>query len=97
MIAIFQGYLAFARHNHYWMVASNSWGYTLGPYALIGAFLLFVLVWMTKTRLEQREWTWQTPSLERVNLSVGRALEHAPYPEEKNLWRRGWQRFLEAL
>lgn len=97
MIAVFQGYLAFARHNHYWMVVSASWGYTLGPYALIGAFILLVFGWMIKTRIDQKEWTWQTQSLDRVNLSGGRAVESAPYPEAKRLLERGWRGFVETL
>jgi hypothetical protein len=87
----------FARSNKYWRIVSTSWGFTIGPYALIAAFLLLLLFWLTRTRVEMGYWTWRTPALEKVNLSRGKAPESLPQPEEKILWRKAIRELVEAI
>lgn len=87
----------FARSSVYWSISADSWGFTIGPYMLICAFVLLVAGWLARTRAMRGNWTWQTPELREVNLVRGIAAEHGPPRLPRNLWRRALQIFLEAI
>jgi hypothetical protein len=87
----------FARSNAYWGISADSWGYTIGPYMLIGAFVLLIAGWLARTRGMLGSWTWQMPSLMDVILVRGKAAEHGPRTVPRNLWRRALQIFLETI
>jgi hypothetical protein len=87
----------YARSNAFWKVVAESWGFTIGPYTFIGAFVLLLFAWLIRLRLTEGYWTWAIPALKDVELSRGRAAELLPYPVLKTLWMRGLQGFLEAL
>lgn len=97
LLALFQGYLAFTRANVYWSIVSDSWGFTIGPYASIGGFLALVLVWLIRIRMKQGRWTWQTRKLERVDLTRGVAPEALPKPTESAAWKRGLSKVVNYL
>jgi hypothetical protein len=95
--AFFQGYLIFARYNQYWSRVSNSWGFTVGPYALIGGFVVLISTWLIRTRVTQGLWTWQIKPLKKVDLTRGVAPKAIDPLQDNRPWRRALRRLLEAL
>lgn len=97
ILAIFQGFLCFARNGNYWVIYADSWGYSLGPYAAIGGFVLLVCSWLVRARVIEHRWTWQIRPLERVDLIRGVAPIVDPPPVHPQAWRRALVAFLEYL
>jgi hypothetical protein len=95
--AMFQGYLSFTRHNHYWSTVTSFWGVTIAPWIMIASFFLLVLFWLIVTRRRQGKWTWQTQSLENVDLRTGVAPDLYPKPVEKKLWRLTLNKILDEI
>lgn len=87
----------FTRGNPYWGIVSTSWGFTIAPFAMIGAFLILIFLWLFRTRLRQGRWTWDIKGLKKVELADGVAPVVAPEQEETNLWRRTGHRILATL
>jgi hypothetical protein len=89
--------LAFTRNKSYWSIVSDSWGFTVGPYAAIGTFALLILMWLTRARMREHRWTWQIRPLDKVDLVRGVAPKTVPLPVDTNVWKRGMKQFLEYL
>jgi hypothetical protein len=87
----------YARSNAFWKVVAESWGFTIGPYTFIGAFILLLFAWLIRLRLTEGYWTWAIPALKDVDLSRGLAPELLPSPGPRTLWIRALRGFLEAL
>jgi hypothetical protein len=87
----------FARGNYYWSIVSTSWGFTIGPYACIGGFLLLILSWFVRVRYRTGRWTWQIRQLKRVDLATGKAPESFPADVDEVLWKRAVHVSVEAI
>ena len=96
-LAIFQGFLCFARNKNYWAIYADAWGFSLGPYAAIGGFVLLVCSWLVRARVKEHKWTWQMRPVERVDLIRGVAPSVDPPPVFPQAWRRVVHAILEYL
>ena len=48
MVVLLQGFEAFPRTNEIWTISNNEWGFTIAPWAAIGAILMLALTWVVK-------------------------------------------------
>jgi len=87
----------FSRGNQYWAIVSDSWGFTVAPYAMIGVFIILVSVWLVRTRLRLGLWSWQIKPIMKVNLVDGSAPEVAIVESQTGFWKSSWQSFVEAI
>jgi hypothetical protein len=76
---------------------SASWGYSIAPYAMIIGFLFLISFWLLRTRVKQGKWTWDTPTLGKVELDAGISPEVEDRPEEKRFLRMVWNKFVEGI
>lgn len=90
MIVIFQGFEVFSRHNAIWAELSTSWGFTMAPWLAIGVLCFMVFAWIARGYYTDRQWTWGTPRLGKVDLYNGVAPMVQPDEKSKN-------KFLRAL
>lgn len=78
----------FTRDNPIWNLDSNSWGYTVAPWLMIGSIGLLVFAWIARNFVLERVWTWSAPRLERVDLFNGVApLVEADVPPKSKFMR----------
>src|SRR4030095_12892083 len=68
---LFQGFKTFARSSPFWGMYQVSWGYTLGPWAVIGAFPILILVWFFSSRYRTGKVEWFVRSPLEVDLKSG--------------------------
>lgn len=93
IVVLFQGFEAFTRKNAIWSQPDMAWGFTLAPFVFIGlTFLLMVL-----SRIIAGRWSWDTPSLMKVDLANGIAPMLKPQPQQPSGWKRAISRILNAL
>lgn len=89
--------MVFTQNNPYWNTLPTSWGFTLGPFSLIGAFLMLVIGWMIRTRIKQGLWSAQITPIRRVDLSGGIVAMDNIQTIPRFSWRRFLHRFLNAI
>ena len=84
---VFQGFKVFPRNNTYWGTVQLSWGYTLGPWAVIVFFFIMLLSWSVRTRISNGKWTWFVSSLTEVDLKDDVAPEMIPHPKDMSRFK----------
>jgi amino acid permease len=88
-VVIFYGYLVFTRNNAIWSYYSDSWGYTVAPWVMIGSICLLVFAWIARNFVMERVWTWSIPRLQKVDLYNGVAPMLGPDVAPKSKLMRG--------
>lgn len=91
MVVILQGFEAFPRHNPIWSRVSDSWGFTIAPWAAIAAILTLGIAWTVKTR------GFDVPPKGMVDLRTGRAPILGPAPQPPTELKRIQEWVLDHL